>query len=180
LAELQEVLDTLVPKEREVRTANGKWYLARIQPYRTLDNVIEGVVLTFTEVTDFKRLSDAVLRNEAILATAQEIGHLGSWELDVDSGTAHWSDEMFKLYGYPPGKQPMALDDVLKALSDDDRVRVKAAIQNAVAHQVPYDLTYRITRLDGTQRDIRARALPMADASGRVTHLVGTSLDVTP
>ena len=47
LAEAQAVLDTLVPYEREVRTARGAWYLARIQPYRTLDNVIDGVVLTF-------------------------------------------------------------------------------------------------------------------------------------
>jgi two-component system CheB/CheR fusion protein len=180
LAELQIVLDTLIPKEREVRTADGAWYLARIQPYRTLDNVIEGVVLTFTEVTDFKRLSDAVQRNEAILATAQEIAHLGSWELDLDSGMAHWSDEMFKLFGYPPGDQPMALDEVLKTLSADDRARVTAAIQSAVANQMPYDITYSITRQDGTQREIRARALPMADASGRITHLVGTSLDVTP
>lgn len=180
LAELQVVLDTLVPKEREVRTADGKWYLARIQPYRTLDNVIEGVVLTFTEVTDFKRLSDAVKRNEAILATAQEIAHLGSWELDVDSGRAHWSVEMFKLFGYPPNGQPMALEDMLKTLSADDQARVTAAIQCAVADQAPYDLTYRITRQDGTQREIRSRALPMADTSGRVTHLVGTSLDVTP
>jgi two-component system CheB/CheR fusion protein len=180
LSELQAVLDTLVPKEREVRTADGKWYLARIQPYRTLDNVIEGVVLTFTEITDFKRLSDAVQRNEAILATAQEIAHLGSWELDLDSGLAHWSDEMFKLFGYPVSSQPMALDDVLKTLNADDRARVTAAMQSAVANQTPYDITYRITCQDGTQREIRARALPIADASGRITHLVGTSLDVTP
>ena len=180
LAELQAVLDTLVPKEREVRTADGKWYLARIQPYRTLDNVIEGVVLTFTEITDFKRLSDAVQRNEAILATAQEIAHLGSWELELDSGRAHWSDEMFKLLGYPLSSQTMALEDVLKTLSADDRARVTVAMQSAVANQTPYDITYRITRQDGTQREIRARALPIADASGRITHLVGTSLDVTP
>ncbi|MBK9442836.1 MAG: PAS domain-containing protein [Comamonadaceae bacterium] len=180
LVELQAVLDTLVPQEREVRTFDGKWYLARIQPYRTLDNVIEGVVLTFTEVTDFKRLSDAVRRNEAILATAQEIAHLGSWELDLDSGMAHWSDEMFKLFGYPASSQPMALDDVLITLNADDRARVVAEMHNAVAHHTPYDITYRITRLDGTQREIRARALPVADASGRITHLVGTSLDVTP
>jgi hypothetical protein len=44
----------------------------------------------------------------------------------------------------------------------------------------PYDLRYQISRQDGTQRDIRSRALPMPDASGRITHLVGTSLDVTP
>ncbi|MDP3538768.1 MAG: CheR family methyltransferase, partial [Azonexus sp.] len=180
LSELQAVLDTLAPKEREVRTADGKWYLARIQPYRTLDNVIEGVVLTFTEVTDFKHLTDAVQRNEAILATAQEIAHLGSWELDLESGMAHWSDEMFKLFGYPVSSQPMALEDVLKTMSEEDRGQVKAEMHNAVTHRTPYDLRYQITRQDGTQRQIRARALPIADASGRITHLVGTSLDVTP
>ncbi len=180
LAETQTVLDTLIPKEREVRTADGKWYLARIQPYRTLDNVIEGVVLTFTEVTDFKRLSDAVQRNEAILATAQEIAHLGSWELDLDSGLAHWSDEMFKLFGYPLSGQPVGLDDVMKTLSEEDRARVTAAMQAAIDTRTPYDITFRITRQDGTCRDMHSRALPMADASGRVTRLVGTSLDVTP
>jgi two-component system CheB/CheR fusion protein len=52
LAELQSVLDTLIPCEREVRSSGGAWYLARIQPYRTLDNVIDGVVLTFTDITE--------------------------------------------------------------------------------------------------------------------------------
>ena len=54
LAELRSVLDTLVPRERDVRTIDGAWYLARMQPYRTLDDVIAGVVLTFTVVTEFK------------------------------------------------------------------------------------------------------------------------------
>lgn len=52
LADAEVVLDSLVPTEREARTADGKWILARIQPYRTVDNVIDGVVLTFADVTD--------------------------------------------------------------------------------------------------------------------------------
>ena len=51
LPKAQAVLDTLAPQEIELRTADGGWYLARIQPYRTIDNVIEGVVLTFTDIT---------------------------------------------------------------------------------------------------------------------------------
>jgi two-component system CheB/CheR fusion protein len=51
LAEAQGVLDTLAPCEREVRTVSGAWYLARIQPYRTLDNVIAGVVMAFTNIS---------------------------------------------------------------------------------------------------------------------------------
>lgn len=52
LAEAQSVLDTLTPVEREVRTGGNTWYLARIKPYRTVDNVIDGVVLTFNDVTE--------------------------------------------------------------------------------------------------------------------------------
>jgi two-component system CheB/CheR fusion protein len=51
LAKAQSVLETLVPFEIEVQTHSGEWYLMRIQPYRTLDNIIEGVVLTFTDIS---------------------------------------------------------------------------------------------------------------------------------
>jgi two-component system CheB/CheR fusion protein len=51
LVDAQVVLDTLAFREREVNTVGGAWYLARIQPYRTLDNVIEGVVITFTDIS---------------------------------------------------------------------------------------------------------------------------------
>jgi two-component system CheB/CheR fusion protein len=63
LAEAQEVLDSLIPYEREVRTARGAWYLARIHPYRTLDNVIDGVVLTFTDIG--KRVAAEAMAKEA-------------------------------------------------------------------------------------------------------------------
>jgi len=51
LVEVRTVLETLVASEREVRTVSGAWYLARIQPYRTLENMIDGVVLTFSNIS---------------------------------------------------------------------------------------------------------------------------------
>lgn len=51
LAKAQRVLDSLIPYESELRTEDGAWYLARIQPYRTLDNIIQGVVVTFTDIS---------------------------------------------------------------------------------------------------------------------------------
>lgn len=60
VAASRAVLDTLSPFEREVRTHDGAWYLARIQPYRTLDNVIAGVVLTFVGITAMKRAQAAL------------------------------------------------------------------------------------------------------------------------
>ena len=53
--DIKEVLDSLKPKDIEVQTKEGVWYLMRIRPYRTLENVIEGAVITFTEITEMKR-----------------------------------------------------------------------------------------------------------------------------
>jgi two-component system CheB/CheR fusion protein len=47
----ENVLETLIPYERELYIGEDAWVLARIQPYRTLDNMIDGVVLTFTDIT---------------------------------------------------------------------------------------------------------------------------------
>jgi transcriptional regulator with PAS, ATPase and Fis domain len=58
-----EVLRTLVFRESEADTRDGRWYRVRVMPYRTQDNVIDGVVITFTDISDIKRL-EARLRNQ--------------------------------------------------------------------------------------------------------------------
>ncbi|WP_373500055.1 chemotaxis protein CheB [Desulfococcus sp.] len=76
-ADTQAVLDTLAPKEAEVQTRAGGWHTMRILPYRTLDNVIEGAVITFVDISPAKQaqeaLHDAHIRvTEAIVATVHE------------------------------------------------------------------------------------------------------------
>ena len=67
-AELSEdaesVLRTLVPVERQVSTRDGRWFGARIMPYRTLDNVIDGVVITFADITHSKELEAELRKNQ--------------------------------------------------------------------------------------------------------------------
>ncbi|MFW6297188.1 MAG: CheR family methyltransferase, partial [Desulfosalsimonas sp.] len=75
--DIREVLDTLVPRETEVRTKAGAWYAMRILPYRTLNNVIEGAVITFVDISSAKRarqaLQEAHVRiTEAIVETVHE------------------------------------------------------------------------------------------------------------
>jgi two-component system CheB/CheR fusion protein len=53
--EAQEVLDTLVPKQSEIRSIDGQWYLKRMRPYRAANNVIDGVVVTFIDITERKQ-----------------------------------------------------------------------------------------------------------------------------
>jgi two-component system CheB/CheR fusion protein len=76
-------LDTLIPKETEVQTQEGQWYTMRIQPYRTLENVIEGVVLTFVEITEQKELHMALRENEEKLSALFQILPVGVSVLDA-------------------------------------------------------------------------------------------------
>jgi two-component system CheB/CheR fusion protein len=66
VADVQEVLETLTPKEVEVQTKSSAWFLLRIRPYRTLENVIEGAVVTFTDITQQKRAQGVLLEHEAL------------------------------------------------------------------------------------------------------------------
>ncbi len=61
VADAREVLRTLVFIEKQVATRDGRWFLVRIMPYRTLENRIDGVVITFSNITEAKRL-EAQLR----------------------------------------------------------------------------------------------------------------------
>ena len=64
LADLRQVLDTLIPIEREVCALDGTWYLARSQPYRTIDNIIAGVVLIFININELKQARSLVRQRE--------------------------------------------------------------------------------------------------------------------
>ncbi|HZR47098.1 MAG TPA: PAS domain-containing protein, partial [Candidatus Manganitrophaceae bacterium] len=68
--DIEEVLRTLAFREKEVFTRQGQWYRMRISPYRTLDNMIDGVVIVFTEITEAKRAAE---RSEAALRYAENI-----------------------------------------------------------------------------------------------------------
>ncbi len=63
----QEVLKTLVPIEKMLAASNGRWFLARIMPYRTLENRIDGVVITFTDSTVSKTLEAELRKTQAAL-----------------------------------------------------------------------------------------------------------------
>lgn len=72
----RDVLNTLGFREAEVRTNDGKWFLMRLLPYRTADGIIDGLVLTFVNIVELKRVHEAGVRArvyfEGIADTARE------------------------------------------------------------------------------------------------------------
>jgi two-component system CheB/CheR fusion protein len=55
IEDCRRVLDTLIPREKEVEDVNGRWYMVRLMPYRTADNVIDGAVMTLVDIDRMKQ-----------------------------------------------------------------------------------------------------------------------------
>jgi two-component system CheB/CheR fusion protein len=72
LADAQDVLQTLVVKEREVQAADGSWFFMRILPYRTSKNTTDGLVLTFLDITKMKEAERVVQTARSVAASIVE------------------------------------------------------------------------------------------------------------
>jgi two-component system CheB/CheR fusion protein len=101
----EEVLSTLQTKEREiVAGGNGQWYNMRILPYRTSENMIDGVVLTFVDITERKRLKDLIqaarIYAESIVDTVREPLLVLNGDLMVIS--ANWA--FYRMFGTSPAE----------------------------------------------------------------------------
>ena len=85
LSDAREVLKSLAPLEREIETRNGAWYNRRILPYRTQDNGIEGVVITFADVTERRRILEALeaAKRQAELANVAKSRFLAAASHDL-------------------------------------------------------------------------------------------------
>ena len=69
----QTVLDSLAPREAEVQSRDGRWYSMRIQPYRTVDNIIEGVMLTFNDITEQKEVQTQLSQAQGTVQMARDL-----------------------------------------------------------------------------------------------------------
>lgn len=82
--DVNSVLDTLTTDEHQVESNDGRWFVMRIMPYRTLDDVIDGVVITFSDITQSKHLEEALLQSGS-LSSALNVIHVAiSSSLDFD------------------------------------------------------------------------------------------------
>ncbi|MFH1081497.1 MAG: chemotaxis protein CheB [Pseudomonadota bacterium] len=101
LEDTQGVLDTLVPKEMEVRTKAGDCYLLRIRPYRTLENVIEGAVLTFFDITEMKKARETLRDSETLrrLAVVVRDSLDAITVQDLEGRILAWNPAAQRMYG---------------------------------------------------------------------------------
>jgi two-component system CheB/CheR fusion protein len=71
--DIKTVLDTLIPKEVEAQIKSGTWYLLRLLPYRTIENLIEGAVVTFVDITAYKKIQETLKETQGLRRLATVI-----------------------------------------------------------------------------------------------------------
>lgn len=85
IVDAQRVLRHLQPLEAEVTHESGRAFLRRVLPYRTSDNKIDGVVVTFADVTPLRRAAQQLKRRESQQATIAELGQSALSGMDIQT-----------------------------------------------------------------------------------------------
>ncbi|MCB1742958.1 MAG: EAL domain-containing protein [Gammaproteobacteria bacterium] len=120
----------------------------------------------------------------AELARAQRTARMGSWECSVDGGQMRWSEEFHRLAGTLPEQSLVFPDSLLGITSEGCRERLEAALEGALqgrSAELVHDLRPGPAdrRASVPHRTVQHRIEVLRDYSGRISHLVGTVLDVS-
>jgi len=99
--DISDVLDRLMTTEREVPTADGRWLLLRLLPYRTSDNRIDGVVLTFLDITERRNAETRVRESEERLrALIDSALDYAIFTMTPDGVVDSWNAGAERMFGY--------------------------------------------------------------------------------
>ncbi|MEA3133737.1 MAG: hypothetical protein QOG17_1583, partial [Gammaproteobacteria bacterium] len=133
------------------------------------------------DLTERKRVEQALRQSEAYLAEAQRLTHAGSWALDPATGKlTYWSEEMSRIYETDARRNSLpAYDEMARHVHPEDTDRNNEAVQNAFRDKAEMVLDFRHMMADGTVKYIHTIGHPVLDKTGALVEYVGTVVDVT-
>src|SRR5262249_1841946 len=152
-------LRTLVFKEKQVSTRDKRWFSVRIMPYRTLDNVIDGVVITFTDMSASRVIEATSLEQVQQLRLLTE--SLPNLVLGCRAnGSCDYLSPQWVAYTGIPEAEQLGYGWIEQA-HPEDREGVWDGWRAAVKAGGTFDLQFRIRRGDGAYRWFKSRAVPV-------------------
>jgi PAS domain S-box-containing protein len=123
----------------------------------------------------------ALIQSERRLKEAQELAHIGHWELDLKAGSLQWSDELYRILGV----KPRAFDPSYKTLltmeviHPEDRAGVIKAHKESLSKKTSCNIEYRLLLKDGTVKYVNERFQTIFDDEGMPACAMGTVQDIT-
>jgi PAS domain S-box-containing protein len=139
----------------------------------------DGVAVTIRDVSEETRAAEALQKREQQLSEAQQIAHIGSWDVDVNTSIATWSDESYRIHGLEPQCEKLTVARVFEFIHPDDIEKVHETVARAKQNLEPFLLQHRLVRPDGAMRIVESRAEIVTDKDGAPVRVIGTMHDVT-
>jgi PAS domain S-box-containing protein len=131
------------------------------------------------DVTERARSEEQLLRQEAQLAEAQRIARVGSWQLEIATGDVTWSDELHSILGYASGDTRPSFKAYMSLIANDERRRVYALLETALATANEFEFEHSLTRHDGVEISILVQGVIFRDSANRPVRVLGISQDIT-
>jgi two-component system CheB/CheR fusion protein len=177
--DVQAVLETLLTKSVAVQTIDGKYYTMRIQPYRTLDNVIEGAVISFIDTTDMVQVEKELDRSRAGLRQIIDLIPESLWIKDGNGKYLLVNEAHAKLYSMTvealTGKQQTAIHsdqaEAIQTLLDENSV-----LKTGAPALIPEE-TDAVS--DDIPRIYKTTQIPFQSSETDQQAILGISTDIT-
>jgi len=143
------------------------------------ERVPQFIMALSEDITERKRVEQALRRSEAYLAEAQKLTHTGSWVWNVRTDALFWSQEVFRIYDYDPEKMAHPTWDFFERVHPEDRPKFeqrKKRMASTQKERADSEIDFRIVLPDGTIKHLHSIAHPVIESGDEV---VGTVMDVT-
>lgn len=173
VADAERVLQTQAPLQREVHLLDADvWYLQRIQPYRTTDDVVVGVVITFVDITDLKSARDSARRLAAIV----ESSHDAILALDDRAAIVTWNHGAELMFGHTAKE---AAGRTIDFLAPGESSPFASAFAAALRGERSPPIEAFLRRKDGSRVQVLASLSPITDTQGSRAAVSWIARDIT-
>jgi PAS domain S-box-containing protein len=161
---------------RHFKTGEALWMLYKVFTLKDLNGNIIGLGTVSTNITERKRIEEALRESQRDLNRAQAVAHIGSWRMNVRKNVLEFSDENFRIFGIPKGT-PLTYQSFLDCVHPADLKLVDAVWKEALKGE-PYDIEHRIL-VNRKIKWVREQAELEFDEQGMLLGGFGTTEDIT-
>jgi PAS domain S-box-containing protein len=168
------------------RDGSYRWFLTRAFPLKDSSGTIIQWFGTNTDVHEQVALTEKLQASEASLhektdqlQLALKAGKLGTFQWDLVTGNAAWSEQAYRLFGYETERPEVNYELFIRSVHPDDREQVKKAVDEAIQSGTSFEVEFRTHPSRGKLRWLLENGLVARDASQAPLYVLGTIQDIS-
>ena len=166
-------------EERAAASEGQRVSLVSKFPVFDAAGAVVAVGVVANDITD-RRLTEQALREQrTLLAEAQKVAGLGSWEWDPDTGRVSWSSELYRILGVLPQDLAPSFENYLERVHPEDRQQSGAMVARALMDSRSFSMLERIVRPGGEVRYLRSQGEVVRNERGKPIKILVACVDIT-